>query len=50
MLGGWKQSLSTEGIKHSPQPDIWRDRTLQRAFQLMGGVPNIQLQPTQPNN
>lgn len=49
MLGGWKQSLSAEGIKHSPQPDIWRDRTLQRAFQLMGGVPNIQLQPTQPN-
>ncbi|MFH7242085.1 MAG: DUF362 domain-containing protein [Spirulina sp.] len=49
MLGGWKQSLSAEGIKHSPQPDIWRDRTLQRAFQLMGGVPNIQLQPTQPS-
>jgi uncharacterized protein (DUF362 family) len=49
MLGGWKWSLSAEGIKHSPQPDIWRDRTLQRAFQLMGGVPNIQLQPTQPS-
>ncbi len=47
ILGGWKWSLSAEGIEHSKQPDIWRDRTLRRAFELMGGVPDIQLQPTQ---
>lgn len=49
ILGGWKYSFSAETIKHSPLPNIWRDRTLRRAFELMGGVPDIQLQPTQPN-
>ena len=49
MLGGWRWSLSAEGIKHSPQPGIWRDRTLRRAFEIMGGVPNIHFQPTQPS-
>lgn len=49
MLGGWRWSLSAQNMEHSPQPDIWSDRTLQRAFELMGGVPNIQLQPTQPS-
>ena len=54
MLGGWKRSLSAEGIKHSPEPDIWRDRTLQRAFQLLGDVPKrifrkYQLAPSDPN-
>ncbi|WOD37052.1 DUF362 domain-containing protein [Nodosilinea sp. E11] len=47
MLGGWKWGFSAEGMEHSKRPDIWRDRTLQRAFELMGGVPAIQLQPTQ---
>jgi uncharacterized protein (DUF362 family) len=49
MLGGWKWGLSAQNMEHSPQPDIWRDRTLWRAFDLMGGVPAIQLQPTQPS-
>ena len=49
MLGGWKWGLSAQSIKHSPRPDIWRDRTLQRAFEIMGGIPDIQLQPTQPS-
>jgi hypothetical protein len=34
-------------MEHSPRPDIWRDRTLRRAFELMGGVPDIRLQPTE---
>ncbi len=49
MLGGWKWGFSAQSMEHSPQPDIWRDRTLRRAFELMGGVPAIQLQPTQPS-
>jgi uncharacterized protein (DUF362 family) len=48
VLGGWKSGISAEGIEHSPQPDIWRDRTLRRAFEIMGGVPDIRLHPTQP--
>jgi uncharacterized protein (DUF362 family) len=47
ILGGWKWGFSAETMEHSPLPNIWRDRTLQRAFELMGGPPNIQLQPTQ---
>jgi len=47
ILGGWKYSFSAETIKHSPLPNIWRDRTLLRACELMGGVPTVQLQPTQ---
>lgn len=49
MLGGWKWGLSAQSMKHFPRPDIWHDRTLRRAFELMGGVPDIQLQPTQPS-
>jgi hypothetical protein len=49
ILGGWKWGISAQSMKHSPRPDIWRDRTLRRAFELMGGVPDIQLQPTQPS-
>ncbi|MDX2231576.1 MAG: DUF362 domain-containing protein [Leptolyngbyaceae cyanobacterium bins.349] len=49
ILGGWKYSFSAETIKHSPLPNIWRDRTLQRACELMGGVPTIQLHATQPS-
>jgi uncharacterized protein (DUF362 family) len=49
VLGGWNQALSAESMEHSPQPEIWRDRILRRAFALMGGVPTIQLQPTQPS-
>jgi hypothetical protein len=30
ILGGWKSSFSAETIKHSPLPNIWRDRTLIR--------------------
>jgi uncharacterized protein (DUF362 family) len=48
ILGGWKWSFSAQTMENSPLPDIWRDRTLVRAFELMGGVPDIQLQPTQP--
>ncbi|WP_088889657.1 DUF362 domain-containing protein [Leptolyngbya ohadii] len=47
ILGGWKYSFSAETIKHSPLPDIWQDRTLIRAYELMGGVPDIRLLPTQ---
>jgi uncharacterized protein (DUF362 family) len=47
VLGGWNWAMSAQSIEHSPRPEIWRDRTLRRAFELMGGVPNIQLQPTQ---
>ena len=47
VLGGWKWGFSAETMEHSQQPDIWRDRTLRRAFELMGGVPDIQLRPTQ---
>ena len=46
VLGGWNWALSAEPMEHSPRPEIWRDRTLRRAFELLGGVPNIQLQPT----
>jgi uncharacterized protein (DUF362 family) len=49
MLGGWKWGISAQNMEHSSRPDIWRDRTLQRAFELMGGVPDIQVQPTQPS-
>lgn len=48
-LGGWKRGFSAETMENSPLPNIWRDRTLARAFELMGGIPNIQLQPTQPS-
>jgi uncharacterized protein (DUF362 family) len=47
ILGGWKWGISAQTMEHSHRPDIWRDRTLRRAFELMGGVPDIQLQPTQ---
>lgn len=47
ILGGWKRSFSAETMENSPLPNIWRDRTLRRAFELLGGVPDIQLQPTQ---
>jgi uncharacterized protein (DUF362 family) len=47
VLGGWKWGFSAETMENSPLPNIWRDRTLQRAFELMGGIPDIQLQPTQ---
>ena len=47
VLGGWKSGMSAETMEHSDRPDIWRDRTLRRAFELMGGVPGIQLRPTQ---
>jgi hypothetical protein len=47
ILGGWKWSFSAESMKNSPLPNIWRDRTLRRACELMGGVPDIQLLPTQ---
>lgn len=47
VLGGWKWGFSAESMEHSRRPDIWRDRTLRRAFELMGGVPDIQLLPTQ---
>jgi uncharacterized protein (DUF362 family) len=47
-LGGWKRGFSAETMENSPLPNIWRDRTLRRAFELTGGVPNIQLRPTQP--
>jgi uncharacterized protein (DUF362 family) len=47
ILGGWRWGFSAETIEHSPLPNIWRDRTLIRACELMGGVPTVQLQPTQ---
>lgn len=47
ILGGWKWSFSAEDMQHSPLPDIWRDRTLIRACELLGGVPAVELQPTQ---
>ncbi|HEX5817700.1 MAG TPA: hypothetical protein VFY20_02400, partial [Gemmatimonadales bacterium] len=47
VLGGWNQAMSAESLEHSPRPEIWRDRVLRRAFELMGGVPDIRLQPTQ---
>jgi uncharacterized protein (DUF362 family) len=48
-LGGWKRGFSAETMENSPLPNIWRDRTLIRACELMGGLPTIQLQPTQPS-
>ena len=47
ILGGWKWGISAQTMENSPLPNIWRDRTLVRACELMGGVPDIQLQPTQ---
>lgn len=47
ILGGWKWGFTAETMENSPLPNIWRDRTLLRACELMGGVPDIQLQPTQ---
>ncbi len=47
ILGGWKWGFSAQTMENSPLPNIWRDRTLRRAFELMGGIPDIQLQPTQ---
>ena len=48
ILGGWKWGISAQNMENSPLPNIWRDRTLTRAFELMGGIPDIQLQSTQP--
>lgn len=47
VLGGWKSGISAQTMENSPLPNIWRDRTLQRAFELVGGIPEIQLRPTQ---
>jgi len=47
VLGGWKWGFSAQTMENSPLPNIWRDRVLIRAFELMGGIPDIQLQPTQ---
>lgn len=49
ILGGWKRGISAQTMENSPLPNLWRDRTLVRACELMGGVPDIQLQPTQPS-
>jgi len=34
--GGWQYSFTAETMQHSPLPNIWRDRTLRRVFELMG--------------
>lgn len=47
ILGGWKWGITAQTMENSPLPNVWRDRTLLRACELMGGVPDIQLQPTQ---
>ena len=49
VLGGWKWGFTAETMENSPLPNIWRDRTLIRACELMGGVPTVRLQPTQPS-
>ncbi|MEB3157336.1 MAG: DUF362 domain-containing protein [Cyanobacteriota bacterium] len=36
ILGGWTDRFTAETMQHSPPPNIWRDRTLRRAFELMG--------------
>ena len=46
VLGGWKWA-SAPRARHSHRLDILRDHTLRRAIELMGEVPDIQLQPTQ---
>lgn len=46
MLGGVKAGFSARGLIREGAPSVWPDRALERACELLGGVPEIRLVPT----
>jgi uncharacterized protein (DUF362 family) len=45
-LGGWGPTLAAEKLTRNDIKTIWDDRVLVRAFQIFGGVPVLNLTPT----
>lgn len=45
-LGGWSPTLSAEKLTRNDINAIWDDRVLQGAFRVFGGVPSINVVPT----
>jgi len=43
-LGGLSESFRTESVRRYPLNSIWQDRTLQRAFEVLGGLPHLELE------
>ncbi|MCF8127385.1 MAG: hypothetical protein K9N10_02630 [Deltaproteobacteria bacterium] len=44
-LGGWLAALTPEALKRNDINTIWDDRVLNRAYQVLGGTPKINLKP-----
>jgi hypothetical protein len=43
MLGGLVDAVQTEQLTRNDLTSIWVDRTLNRAYQVLGGRPSIEL-------
>lgn len=43
LLGGFGQAVTAEKLTRNDLETIWEDRVLQRAFQLSGGIPKLDL-------
>jgi len=44
-LGGWLAALTPEELKRNDIDTIWDDRALNRAYQVLGGKPKINIKP-----
>ena len=42
-LGGWLAALTPEGLTRNDINSIWDDRVLNRAYQVLGGRPEINM-------
>ncbi|MBF0497455.1 MAG: hypothetical protein HQK58_12915, partial [Deltaproteobacteria bacterium] len=40
-LGGWQPALASERLTRLDNQTIWDDRTLNRAYQIFGGMPKL---------
>ena len=47
-LGGWLAALTPEGLTRNDINTIWDDRVLNRAYQVLGGRPEIHLKTANP--
>lgn len=47
-LGGWLEALTPEGLTRNDINTIWDDRVLNRAYQVFGGRPEINVKTANP--
>ncbi|MBF0552215.1 MAG: DUF362 domain-containing protein [Deltaproteobacteria bacterium] len=47
-LGGWQPALASERLTRPDNNTIWDDRTLNRAYQIFGGVPRVTVDAANP--